>query len=51
LTEADIERALESQFNRVESMMFIRTVVANDPGMPELSAETKEVYYEDDGCD
>jgi hypothetical protein len=51
LTEADIERALESQFNRVESMMFIRTVVANDQGMPELSAETKEVYYEDDGCD
>lgn len=51
LTEADIDRALESQFSRVESMMFVRTVVTNDQGMPELNPETNEVYYDDDGCD
>ena len=43
LRSADIDRALEQQFDRIDSMMFIGTVVT-DP-------ETGEVMVEDDGCD
>ena len=42
LKEAQIEQVMETQFDRVESMMFVRTIVTND--------ETGEDMVEDDGC-
>jgi hypothetical protein len=37
----DVERALDTQFNRIEHMMFVRTRETQPDG---------EVYVEDDGC-
>ena len=43
LRSTDIDRALEQQFDRIDSMMFIGTEVTD--------LETGEVMLEDDGCD
>ena len=46
----DIVRAMREQFDRVNSMMFIRvqpTPVTRDPGQ---RGEPMPVYYQDDGC-
>jgi hypothetical protein len=40
--EADVERAMDDEFQRIESMMFIRT--------KRLSPEGDTVAYEDDDC-
>lgn len=42
LKEARIERAMDTQFERIESMMFVRTIITDD--------ETGEDTVEDDGC-
>lgn len=42
LHEADIDNAMDSQFNRVERMMFVRTQYAQKP---------EENEAPDDGCD
>ena len=50
LKEDDIVRAMQEQFDRVNSMMFIRvqpTPVARDPGQ---GGESTQVSYQDDGC-
>jgi hypothetical protein len=51
LTDRDVERAFDEQFDRLEHMMFIRVVVTDDSGKARRS-ETGEVVTEsDDGCD
>jgi len=42
LEDAEVERAFDDQFDRVEHMMFVRTRHAEPDG---------EVSYADDGCD
>ncbi|HYQ71946.1 MAG TPA: hypothetical protein VET88_08460, partial [Gammaproteobacteria bacterium] len=42
LEDADVERALDEQFDRVEHMMFVRT---------RHTAPDGESSYDDDGCD
>jgi hypothetical protein len=42
MKEGDIEKAMEEQFDRVENMMFVRTLVTNEEGEEEV---------EEDGCD
>jgi hypothetical protein len=42
LNETQVAQALDTQFDRIESMMFVRTIVTND--------ETGEETVEDDGC-
>jgi len=42
LEDAEVERAFDEQFDRVEHMMFVRTRHAEPDG---------EVSYADDGCD
>jgi len=42
LEDAEVERAFDDQFDRVEHMMFVRTRKAEMDG---------EFSYEDDGCD
>ena len=42
MTDTQITKAMDTQFDRIESMMFVRTIVTNN--------ETGELMVEDDGC-
>jgi hypothetical protein len=42
LKNTQIDRAMDTQFDRIEAMMFIRTITTD--------IETGEVMVEDDGC-
>ncbi|WP_296898213.1 hypothetical protein [Thiohalocapsa sp.] len=50
LTDVDVQRALNEEFERVEHMMFIRTRKTDDTGKVKRDAESGTVEYEDDGC-
>ena len=50
LTDADIARAMDEAFNRVDSMMFIRVPVTDDKGEVVKDPETGENVVQDDGC-
>ena len=43
LTDKQVGQAMDTQFDRIQSMMFVRTVLTD--------VETGEVMVEDDGCD
>lgn len=50
LEEATVNRALDTQFSRIDNMMFVGTV-RNDPqGNVMTDPETGRVVTEDDGC-
>ncbi len=51
LTDAQVEQAMDQQFGRVGSMMFVRTVVTrgNEAGVSD--PESGQLVIEDDGCD
>jgi hypothetical protein len=51
LRDTDINQALETQFHRVQSMMFVRTVMTDDRGLPKTDLETGGPLIHDDGCD
>ena len=51
LTDQAVTRALDEQFDRVDSMMFTRIVVTDAAGVPQRDATTGEIITEDDGCD
>ncbi len=48
--DVDIDLALREHFNRVESMMFIRTKKTDEKGEVKRDVETGEAEVEDDGC-
>jgi hypothetical protein len=50
LTHGDIETAMEEEFDRVESMMFIRVPKTDESGEVMKDKETGGVIFEDDGC-
>ena len=50
LTDVDVQRALNEEFDRVENMMFIRTKKTDATGAVKRDTETGEIEYEDDGC-
>jgi hypothetical protein len=50
LRDVDVQRALDEEFERVESMMFIRTVKTDTSGKTKRDANTGALEYEDDGC-
>lgn len=50
LTNQDISQAMEEEFDRVESMMFIRVPKTDDSGEVMKDADTGEMLIEDDGC-
>ena len=50
LKDSDIDRAMQTQFDRIGSMMFVRTVATEDTGAP-LIDETTGIVVEDDDCD
>jgi len=51
LRDLDVDRAMREQFHRVQSMMFVRTVITDERGTPEADPETGALVFEDDGCD
>jgi len=51
MQDSDIDRALEEQFDRIEHMMFVRTVITDEQGMPVRNETSNEILVEDDGCD
>lgn len=50
LLDVDVERALNEQFDRIESMMFVGTVVTEESGEPATDEESGLLLTEDDGC-
>ena len=51
LRDSDIKRAFNEQYDRIESMMFVNTVVTDDDGVPLTDPKTGEFLVENDGCD
>ena len=51
LTDKQIAKVLDTQFDRIEAMMFVRTIITNEEGNAMLDSETGLVIVEDDGCE
>jgi hypothetical protein len=51
MTDREVKHALDNHFDRIESMMFINTVVTDENGEPLKDPETGRVVTEIDGCD
>ena len=50
MTDKEVEHAVDKDFNRVQSMMFVNTVVTDHDGLPLEDPETGKAVTEDDGC-
>jgi hypothetical protein len=50
LKDTQIAEAMDSQFDRIQSMMFIRTIVTDSEGEPLRDKESDTVVVVDDGC-
>jgi len=50
LTDTQIAQAMDIQFDRIESMMFVRTVVTDSQGEALRDTESGALVVEDDGC-
>ena len=51
LKDIQVANALDSQFSRIENMMFTGTVVTDEQGETLVDEATGEVVVEQDGCD
>lgn len=51
MKDTDVELAMDREFRRLESMMFVGTLVTDDRGGVMLDEETGRPIVEDDGCD
>ena len=48
---ADIQRAMDEEFDRVENMMFTNTIVTDPAGKPMTDPQTGLVMVEEEGCE
>ncbi len=51
LTDKTVDKALDENFDRINAMMFTKTIKTDEAGNPLRDPETGEVMTEDDGCD
>ncbi len=45
-----VEQAMDEQFDRLEHMMFVSTVVTDESGNPMIDADTGQQLVESDDC-
>jgi len=50
LKSKDVDRVMTEQFHRLNSMMFIGTIITDEKGKPLVNPETGLAMIEDDGC-
>ena len=50
LTDRVVNQAMDKQFNRIQNMMFVGTIVTDKQGEPAVD-DQGDVIAEDDGCD
>jgi hypothetical protein len=50
LVDTRITQAMDTQFDRIQSMMFVRTIASDAEGEILRDEETDTVVVEDDGC-
>ena len=50
LKDTQVTRAMDTQFDRIQSMMFVRTIGTDSNGEALRDKRTGEVVIEDDGC-
>ncbi|MGD8310876.1 MAG: hypothetical protein PVG98_15675 [Chromatiales bacterium] len=50
LSDRDIQRAMQHHFDRIENMMFIRTIKTDTEGRFKRDPDTGHVEVMDDGC-
>ncbi len=51
LLDTEVEQVMESQFDRLASMMFVRTIVTDKVGTPLTDGQGGGYVTEDDDCD
>ena len=51
LTDVQVEKAIDEQFERMGAMMFIRTKVTDDNGEEMTDPASGALVIEEDGCD
>lgn len=51
MKDSDIELAMQTRFDRVASMIFVRTMVTDASGTPPRDGLTGDDVVEDDDCD
>ena len=50
MTDKTIDKAMDDQPGRIESMMFVNTLMTDENGNPLRDAETGEILATDDDC-
>jgi len=51
LTDTQVNMAMDQQWERIRSMMFVSTQITDDQGSPIRDSESGNIVTEDDGCD
>lgn len=50
LKDKEVNRVMREQFERIDSMMFVGTIVTDKSGKPKRDPKSGNVMFEDDDC-